>query len=504
MSRCKDAPASFECPYRHKCPHLDTLSTTWVMQVYQEYFRLVRERHAMEARYQQRIAELEKTLLERDQKIAQLRLEHQKRFKARAKPKDEPAEGKPRRRGAPVGHPAWRRREPDHVDIEIPVAAPEVCPHCQCEQLQPCSKVYEHVQEDIVLVPRTRATKYVHQQCFCPRCRQAVYQTGQGELPGCQIGPITRAVATHLRYNLQIPYRKVQHILTDLFGMPLVPATAMNFDRKATALCRPLYEELRVMLQNADVAYADETTWREEGEGRYIWFGGNENLAFYQITDNRSAGSALQLLGKEFDGTLVTDDYAAYNAVEAKNQQTCWNHLRTKAKEVSQQIQLIDPPMKAPKSIEFCTKLRRFAVEMCALGRQQRSGKLSLKKAKAMIPSLQRRLKRMCGTTPPEHPAAETLRERVMVKDWGKLFTFLRVKGVEPTNNHSERSVRFLVIMRKICFGTRSPDGTESHGVLPSILQTARRRGKDAIGLLLTLLTKPLEQARAALFAGGS
>ena len=36
--------------------------------------------------------------------------------------------------------------------------------------------------------------------------------------------------------------------------------------------------------------------------------------------------------------------------------------------------------------------------------------------------------------------------------------------------------------MRKICFGTRSADGTESHSVLPSLLQTARRQGKDAIG----------------------
>ena len=35
----------------------------------------------MEERYQQRIAELEKTLLERDAKIAQLRLQHQKQFK---------------------------------------------------------------------------------------------------------------------------------------------------------------------------------------------------------------------------------------------------------------------------------------------------------------------------------------------------------------------------------------------------------------------------------------
>jgi transposase len=503
MSRCKDAPIGFECPYRHNCPHLDTLSTTWVMEVYQESFQLREQLYGMEARYQQRIAELEKTLLERDEKIAQLRLEHQKRFKANAKPKDEPIQVTARRRGAPVGHPGWHRREPDHIDQVIAVPAPTVCPHCQCQDLQECSEVHEHVQEDIVLVPRTRVTQYVHRQGMCPRCRRAVYQKGEGELPNCCIGPVTRAVATHLRYDLQIPYRKVQYILKNIFGMPLVPATAMNFDRRATALGRPLYEQLRVMLQSADVAYADETSWRQDGQGHYIWFGGNEHLAFYEITDNRSAESAVKLLGKEFDGTLVTDDYAAYNAVEAKNQQTCWNHIRTRAKEIGQQIEMIDPPMQSPRSIEFCRKLQRFAVEMCALGRKRRNRKLSLARARAMIPALRGRLSRF-GAKPLEHHGAETLRQRVMKHDFDKLFTFLRVKGVEPTNNLSERSVRFLVIMRKICFGTRSPAGSESHGVLPSILQTAKRQGKDPIGLLVTLMTQPLEAAKAGLFGGGS
>jgi transposase len=496
MSRCKDAPDGFDCPFRHNCPHLDTMSTTWVMEVYHEAQKLRDQVDTLE----RRVEELEQALLERDAKIAQLRLEHQKHFKPNVKPV--PIKVKARRRGAPVGHPGWRRREPDHIDNVITLPAPDVCPHCECTDLEPCSELHEHVQEDIVLVPRTRVTKYVHHQCICPRCRRPVYRKGEGELPGCAIGPITRAVATHLRYDLQIPYRKVQHILTSLFGMPLVPATAMNFDRKATALGRPLYEQLRVMLQSSEVAYADESTWREDGQGTYIWFGGNDDIAVYQIAD-RSGKSAVQLLGEDFDGTLVTDDYVSYNAVGAKNQQTCWNHIRTKAKEVVRQIELTDPPVSAPRALEFCQKLRRFAVEMCALGRQQRSGKLSQAKAKAMIPSLKKRLQRFAGK-PLEHEAAETLRQRVMVKDWDKLFTFLRVKGVEPTNNLSERSIRFLVIMRKICFGTRSPAGSESHGVLPSLLQTARRQGKDVIKFLVTLLTQPAAAAKAALFSGDS
>lgn len=501
MSRRMDAPAGHECPYRHKCPHLDSHSTTWVMENYQQVFDLHQQLYVMEQRYQQRIAELEKTLLERDATIARLRLQHLKRFKRNKVPPAAPPPGaKVKRRGAPVGHPGWHRPEPEHLDATVHVPAPQACPHCQSQDLEPCSEIHEHVQEDIVLVPRRRVTKFIHKQCLCRKCRRVVHQTAPGELRNCQIGPVTRAVATHLRYSLQIPYRKVQYILADLFGMPLVPASAMAFDRKATALGRPLYEELRVLLQNAPVAYADETTWRENGHGHYVWYGGNENLAVFQITDNRSADSAVQLLGKEFDGTLVTDDYAAYNATHPKNRQTCWGHLGSKSKEVVQLIELTNPPIKAPQSLTFCKKLKAFASKLCGLGRQLRTRKLSLKKATALIPALQRQLNRL-GSQPLDHPAAETLRQRVMEKDKDKLFTFLRVKGVEPTNNHAERSVRFLVIMRKINFGTRSAAGSESHGVLPSLLETAKRQGKDAMGFLATLLTQPLATARAALFA---
>lgn len=502
MSRCKDAPVGFECPYRHKCPHLDTLSTTWVMEVYQESFKLRERLHRLEIESQQRIEELQKMVLERDQTIAQLRLQHQKQFKANVKPTPPTVKVKARRRGAPVGHPAWRRREPDHVDQVIHVPAPLACPHCEHDQLLPCDEVYRHVQEDIVLVPRTHVTVFLHRQCICPRCRREVYQTAPGELRHCSIGPVTRAVAAHLRYDLQIPYRKVQHVLKDLFGMPMVHATAMNFDRKATALGRPLYEQLQVMLKSADVVYADETGWRQDGQGHYIWFGGNDHLAVYQITDNRSADSAVGLLGEQFDGTLITDDYAAYNAVEAKHQQTCWNHLRTKAKEIQQQIELAGSTAQAPRAVEFCGKLQRFALRLCELGRKLKRGKLGRAKAKKMIPSLRGQL-RSFGNQELEHEAAETLRLRVMEKDRDKLFTFLRVKGVEPTNNHAERSLRFLVIMRKICFGTRSAAGSESHGVLASLLQTARLQGKNVIPFLATLLTEPLASAKAALFANG-
>lgn len=502
MSRRTEAPVGFECPYRHACPHLDALSTHWTMEVYQESFVLRDQYHAMEARYKERIAELEKTLLERDEKIAQLRLQHQKRFKANVPKPPSPKPGRSRKRGAPKGHRGWHRREPDHIDETVAVPAPQVCPQCQCEDLSPHDEVYKHVQEDIVLVPHTRVTCFVHKQSWCSRCRHPVYQAAEEELRGCSIGPVTRAVAIHLRYNLQIPYRKVQHVLCDLFGMPLVPASVMAFDRQATLFGEPLHEDLRALLKSADVAHADETSWRENGQGRYVWFAGNRDLAVYQIAD-RSGDSAVRLLGDDFDGTLITDAYASYNAVNAAHRQTCWQHLARRAGEILQQIELTRPRIRVPCAKAFCSRLVEFAAELFDLGRKLRSGQLSQARARAMIPKLERKLRRIAGR-PVEYEPAETLRDRIMNKDNDKLFTFLRRPGVEPTNNHAEQSIRPLVIMRKICFGTRSPAGSLSHSVLPSLLQTARRQDKDCINFLMTLFTRPLEHARKAMFASSA
>jgi transposase len=299
---------------------------------------------------------------------------------------------------------------------------------------------------------------------------------------------------------LQIPYRKVQHLLADLFGMPLVPASAMAFDRQATARGRPLYQELRAMLKSSARVYADETSWRQDGQGHYVWFGGHERLAVFQITDNRSAESAVQLLGDDFDGTLISDAYAAYNAVHATHRQTCWSHIAARCKELVQQMEMTAPPIAVPKAARFCRQLKKFASRLCDLGGRLHHHKLTLPKARAMIPRLERELKRLAGQ-PRDFAPAETLRDRLINKDPDKLFTFLRVPEVEPTNNHSERSIRSLVIMRKICFGTRSAAGSESHGILASLLETARRQGRSQIDFLVALLTQPPAVARTALFA---
>jgi hypothetical protein len=49
---------------------------------------------------------------------------------------------------------------------------------------------------------------------------------------------------------------------------------------------------------------------------------------------------AQSISGDDFGGVLNADGYAAYNAVNAKNRQTCLAHIIRKAKEIKQEILL--------------------------------------------------------------------------------------------------------------------------------------------------------------------
>ncbi len=170
MPRYPYPPHDFECLYRHSCPYLDGLSTTWVLgeyrradDGYQEQLRIIEavddDLKAKEDRI--RILERENAELK-----ARLQALHRRQFRANQKKGAQTggmngegasvsSEGKKKKRGAPMGHPGWVRPKPDRFDQTVQVPAPTICPHCQSHELTPMEERVEHFQEDIVIQPRT-------------------------------------------------------------------------------------------------------------------------------------------------------------------------------------------------------------------------------------------------------------------------------------------------------------------------------------------------------------
>ena len=276
----------------------------------------------------------------------------------------------------------------------------------------------------------------------------------------------------------------------------------MGFDRKAAARGAPLYEDLRQKIRASDVVHADETSWRNDGLGHFVWFAGNENLAFFHIDRHRSAEVAKAIFGEDFDGTLVRDRYAAYNGI-GKDWQSCLAHIITKAKEISREQALLPESERDAAAGPFCDRVMDLASRLCLAGQKLKSGDIPWKTAATIEKRSVKELAALCKQ-PLRFKPAETLRAYLAGPQQKFLFTFLRRPGVPPTNNLAEQSLRHLVIFRKICFGTRSDSGLKTHSILPSLVQTARRQGVFPREFLETLLTADTATAQAALYNNSS
>jgi len=506
-------PHDFKCSYEHTCPYLNFMSTRWVFSQYQygqdeyqEHLKIIDRFHES---LKERDEQIRKLTRENAELKAKVKIMHERQFKPNKKKQAVPLQGNvpvhaplKKKRGAPMGHPGWQRPKPQHIDQTITVAAPTACPYCHKQGLSPSLSLNEHIQEDIVLEPRTVVTRYLHKQAFCSTCNRLVVGPGQGEILNAPIGPVAKSVAIYLRYQIGISYRKTTKLLWELFGLKFVAASAVGFDRKASACGGPIHEDLREKVRASDVVHADETSWRNDGVGHYAWFAGNDKLAFFHINRHRSADVAKAIFGEHFEGILVRDRYAAYNGIGSE-WQSCLSHIITKAKEIKREHDLLPQAERKTVTVRFCDQVIAFFKEACSVGAKLKAGSVPWEKAANIEKEFVKQLCKICKK-PPEFKPAETLRAYLGGHDQKYLFTFLRHPGVPPTNNHAEQSIRHLVIFRKTSFGTRSESGLKNHSVLTSLVQTARRQNVHPREFLQTLLTTSTPDAQAALYKNSS
>lgn len=499
------APRGFECRYQRACPHLDGISTLWARTVFQQGLRLEEQLRLLEDDNRQLRTENARIIQERDRIQSQFLALHRKQFKAaKAKPPPQalrdPA-APPKKRGPPHGHPPWNRKPPNHVDRIVAVPAPTTCPHCQCDSLLPATETVQHFQEDVVLVPRPHVTRYDHNTALCPVCRRSVYATAPGELRNSPIGPLTKALAVWLHHELKLPFRPIRHLFATLFGMSFVPASALNFSLHAARKGRPLYDDIKTKIRAASLLHLDETSWRIDGQPAWLWYAGNDDLDFFHVARSRATEVLIDILGDDFHGDFVSDDYVVYNAILARFRQTCLAHIIRSAKDIAAEFRLLTDAAPYASDIAFAEAIAHFFAEVCLLDHLRHQGLLPRKQARAKIPLLRRQLKAICAASL-SHPKTLNLRDRLLdlKRDANRLFTFLARPGMPPTNNHAERSLRGSVLARVISFGSRSDHGADAFACLSTLIGTAKRQGRSVLDFLLTLFSADTPAAHAALF----
>ena len=77
-----------------------------------------------------------------------------------------------------------------------------------------------------------------------------------------------------------------------------------------------------------------------------------------------------------------------------------------------------------------------------------------------------------------------------LLGDFDGMWTFLRVPGMEPTNNQAERDLRPMVLWRKKSLGTNGPGGVRFVTVVGSIVQTLKKQRQSVFRFLCEALDR--------------
>ena len=199
------------------------------------------------------------------------------------------------------------------------------------------------------------------------------------------------------------------------------------------------------------VVHADETGWRQDGVNGYVWTFSTPTERYF-VRGGRNKEVVDEVLGDCFSGVLVSDFYAAYNHYPGLKQR-CWAHLLRDVRRPSG----IVPPRHRAGPMGHCgasalpkgegSRQHSASVRTLALGISDATGVgRAAAGAFAVRTTMTRRRHR------PDSAGAYGSSSKSCSYSYPH-------SQVPPDNNQAERSLRHLVVSRKISGGTRSSNG---------------------------------------------
>jgi hypothetical protein len=241
-------------------------------------------------------------------------------------------------------------------------------------------------------------------------------------------------------------------------------------------LYRSTYEGLLKKITTGLVLHADETEVQLKSGKAYVWVFSSIEEVIFMYRPTRE-GDFLRSLLEDFHGVLISDFYAAYDAIDCP-QQKCLIHL---IRDMNQDL-LANPYDEELKSLTgpFGALLRETVTTIDQHGLRRRFLK---KHDKAVADFFRFVASRMF-----QSEVAEALRMRLL-KYREKLFTFIEYDGVSWNNNLAEHAIKRFACYRKGTVGSLQEAGLIDYLTLLSICQTCRMRGISFLRFLLSRQT---------------
>jgi transposase len=401
------------------------------------------------------------------------------------KPKRQQASGEPppRQKRAQEHNTSRKRAQPTRIERHALAQCPECAYHLTGESLDYRREVIELPPPQPVEVIEHQVVKRWCPHCACWRSPQLVLRgqvLGQG-----RIGVRVAALVVYLRTTLRLPVRQVQSYLATLHGLQLSVGEIVELAHAVREQLQGHADALLAQVRQQPVVHQDETGWRENGQNGYLWAtvsDGPAAVRYYEYSPSRSHRVAQRLLSDRFRGVLVSDFYAAYNLIPGRHQR-CWTHL------LRDLHALKDEHAARADVLRWAQQVRQVYDD----------AQLWLNEHPAATPDQRRQqyaelYQRICQLGRQycfegQHPCWALAKR--LLRHQEELFQFVLVPGVPASNNLAERSIRPLVIMRKISGGSRSEEGSKTRLTLASLLGTWAARQLNPLTACLAALQQP-------------
>ncbi len=400
-------------------------------------------------------------------------------------PKKRKRKSRGRKPGGQPGHEYHGRKPvpPDQVTKVVEVV-PERCAH-GCGEFGDDARRSKPRMHQLLEIPPIilEVIEYQLFGCLCPKCRRWTWAELPPGVPSRGEGPRLTALVALLNGKYRLAKRQVQEALSDILGVDLSLGTICNLGQDMSDALDGPVEEARQYVRRQWLAYLDETGWKQGQEnGRkkraWLWVAATAMVTVFQVATNRGAKIAKQMLGEDFAGFIVTDRWSAYTWVDATRRQLCWSHL------IRDFQGFVD---RGGRGGEIGDKLLEQVDKMFKWWHRVRDGTLDRATFQVEMEPVQAKIVELLHE-------AETLDEVNEKKTLGMakkilgiedaLFTFVKVEGIEPTNNFGERQVRPGAMWRRTSFGTQSEAGSRFVERMLTVVATLRQQKRSVLEFL--------------------
>ncbi len=398
-----------------------------------------------------------------------------------------PSTQHPHAKPAPPNRKSKKKRggQPGHTKHERPLIPTDQCNDAEplrptecrrCGQKLPGSDP-EPLRHQVWELPEIKphVTEYQRHRLRCPRCGETTCADLPATVPRGQSGPRLIAFAALLMAHFRQSKRRTALFMSALLNQPCCPSLTVKMQTLATAAVRPSYEELVAELPKQDRLGGDESPSKEGKSKAWLWTLVAPKFTVFAMRRTREAKVLDELLTDQFSGVVNCDRAKMYWRLGRL--QWCWAHL------IRDFQALIDRGNAQTKRLGY--DLRRAAKTLFRHWSDYRGGAISWAALQRRLAPIRREVERLLhrGMTSGNRQMQGMCRELYEHRRW--LWTFSRCRGVEPTNNASERALRHAVIWRKLSFGVQSVGGSRFVETMLTVIETCRQQGRN----LLTFVT---------------